>query len=250
MKTEEKEWYVKTFGRDYLKIYGHRNEQEAKQHVQFALAAMELQPGQKVLDLGCGYGRHAMELARHRFLVIGLDLSQELLKIAKQNACGQKLGIRFIRQDMRHIPFTGFFDAVFSFFTSFGYFDLDEENGKVIRAVSKALKINGQFFLDYLNVHYALDNMVSQDTKAMQDYSVVQKRSFDKHNFRIKKKILLNTTGTSREYTESVRAYGMAEIGSFFADAGLICTAVYGDYDGSTYSQQSKRLIMVGKKEL
>ena len=65
---------------------------------------------------------------------------------------------------------------------------------------------------------------------------------------RIEKKIFIHEPESTREYIESVRAYGVVEIGSFFAEAGLDCIAVYGSYTGESYSPKSPRLIMIGQK--
>ena len=242
-------WYKRSFGKDYLRIYSHRDQQEAKTHVDFATKVLNIKADQHVLDLGCGYGRHSLELAKKNIHVTGIDLSEHLLKIARENALKQKLDIHFLNNDMRDIPFTNKFDAVLSLFTSFGYFDSDEENGKVIKSAARSLKQHGLFFLDYLNIAYTLSTLVPRDSKEKDGFRLVQERSFNKQTFRIEKKISIRTEDETREYNESVRAYGIAEIGSFFGDAGLICTAVYGDYDGSAFSQNSPRLIMVGLKE-
>jgi SAM-dependent methyltransferase len=242
-------WYRKSFGQDYLRIYSHRDEQEAVRQCNFAVAALGLGPGDRVLDLGCGYGRHALLLAKSGLQVTGLDLSEQLLSIARENSAKLGLNINYILGDMRNIPYQDHFDAVLSFFTSFGYFDDEEENGQVIKSASTALKQSGNLFLDYLNIHHVLENMVAADKVEKDGYTLEQQRNFDPESFRINKKILISAPDGTREYIESVRAYGLAEIGSFFADAGLICTAVFGDYDGSAYRRSSKRLIVIGQNE-
>ena len=121
-------WYKKTFGHDYLKIYSNRNESEAKKIIKFAVQVLNLHPGQKVLDLACGYGRNAVECAKDRLKVFGLDLSPELLSLAQRKGSENGYKIPFVRGDMRDIPFYDRFDAVLSLFTSFGYFESDVEN--------------------------------------------------------------------------------------------------------------------------
>lgn len=241
-------WYRKVFGEDYLKIYPHRNGPEASLHVDFAIEKLHLLSGQRVLDLGCGNGRHSIRLAEKGLRVVGLDLSNFLLRLAENSARTKNLPVHFIRGDMRQIPFPPVFDAVCSFFTSFGYFDAEEENSKVIQSVASTLVPGGLFFLDFFNVQYTLSHLVRQDSSEKNGIRLVQRRKFNERTFRIEKKIVIHESDRSREYRESVRAYGGAEIGSLFADAGLTCIATYGDYDGTPFNQNSPRLIMIGRK--
>jgi len=242
-------WYKKAFGEDYLKIYSHRTRSEAKRHVRFAEKALQLEHGARLLDLGGGYGRHAMEMARRGMVVTCYDLSSVLLELGTGHARRSSLNVQFIRGDMRHLPFKGVFDAVTSFFTSFGYFENDSSNERVIVEAAKILKPGGLFFLDYLNIRSTLASLKSRDSMRRQGLLVHQERSFDERSFRLEKKITVHDADSTRSYLESVRAYGIVEIGHFFSEAGLKCTAVYGDYDGSSFTAGSARLIMIGRKE-
>ncbi|MBN2411282.1 class I SAM-dependent methyltransferase [candidate division KSB1 bacterium] len=241
-------WYKKAFGHDYLKIYSNRNESEAKQIIKFAVQVLNLQPGQKVLDLACGYGRNSVECAKYKLDVFGLDLSPELLSLAQRKGMENGYHIPVVRGDMRELPFCGSFDAVLSLFTSFGYFDSDVENEKVIRAAARVLKPGGLFLFDYLNIIQALPNMTIRDSRVKDNIRVVQERFYNKETNRIEKKISVHEDGDIREYVESVRAYHLIELLHFFENSGLNCTAVFGDYDIHPFTQHSPRLILIGQK--
>ena len=243
------DWYQKAFGEDYLRVYAHRNSKEAKQLVDFIYNALELKKGQKVLDLGSGYGRNAIELAHKKVQVYCLDLSPVLIKMAKELASDKNYNLHYIRADMRHIPIKESFNVIVSLFTSFGYFEKESENLMVLENVNYALKPKGLFLLDYLNVKYTLFNLVPKDFRKESGFNVVQERHFDGQNERIKKKITINGNSGVREYNESVRAYGIIELATMFAEVGLKCIASYGDYCGSPYTPDSPRLIMIGQKE-
>lgn len=242
-------WYKKAFGEDYMQIYAHRDKQEAQIHVNFAAKVLNLIPGKSVLDLGCGYGRHTVEMATLGLAVYCIDLSDFLIKKAKILSSHYNNSVYPLRGDMRFIPFKRHFDAVLSFFTSFGYFEKEEDNERVVLQVSQVLQTGGYFFLDYLNLPHALATLVSRDRRKVDDKIVTQKRRFNKATFRIEKDISIRTVNEVREYHESVRAFSFIELGSFFHEAGLKCIATYGNYDGSKYSKNSPRLLMIGQKE-
>lgn len=243
------DWYQKAFGEDYLKVYSHRNAEEARQLVHFISKSLKIKPGQKILDLGSGYGRNAIELAKKRAKVFCLDLSPVLIRMARELAEEQQLDLQFIQSDMRFIPAREKFDIVVSLFTSFGYFEKESDNLLVLKNVVQALKSRGTFLLDYLNVKHTLFNLVPKDQKSGSGFHIIQERRFDGINERINKRITINGEEGEREYVESVRAYGVAEIATLFAEAGLKCVQTFGDYDGNPYHPDSPRLIMIGQKD-
>ncbi len=242
-------WYKHWFGEDYLKVYPHRNEEEARLHVEFLLRNVALRPGQRILDLGCGNGRHAIELARRGMRVVCLDLSAALLQHARDRAAAAGLSFPMVRSDMRHLPFRRVFDAVLSFFTSFGYFESDEENFAVIQSVAAVLKPGGLFVLDYLNEEWTLQHLVPRDERRHNGVVVVQERHFDPERHRLEKKIVLHEAGEVHEYLESVRVYNHEEMLGMLRRSGLRPTQAFGDWDGSDYGDEAPRMILISQKE-
>jgi SAM-dependent methyltransferase len=241
------DWYEKWFGKEYILVYPHRNESEAKQQVDFLLNHISISKNAKILDLCCGNGRHAIELKKLGYDVLGVDLSSELLDIARSKASESNLDLKLYRCDMREIPYENEFDLVVQFFTSFGYFDTDAENQKVLFAISKALKENGQFMIDYMNPDYVMDNLVEKDEKQVSDdIKLIQERWVE--NSRVNKKITMIKNGETSFYNESVRMYSLQEIKCMLNQAGLMLNKTYGNFDGSEYNKDSMRMILIGSK--
>jgi SAM-dependent methyltransferase len=88
--------------------------------VAFVVKALGLQRGTRVLDVPCGFGRHARLLARRGMVVVGVDLSSAMIAEARRS--GPQPGLSFVRADMRRLTYQGEFDAVLNLYTSFGYF--------------------------------------------------------------------------------------------------------------------------------
>ena len=108
-----KPWFVDLFDEDYLRTLPFLTPQATQAEAEFVIDTMSLTPGAQVLDVGCGYGRHAMELAARGFHVVGLDLSTPLLVRGGEEAHRRGLTINFIRGDMRELDFENQFDAAY-----------------------------------------------------------------------------------------------------------------------------------------
>ena len=137
-------WYTEFFNEDYPRIYSERLSQDAtERETAFAVRALGLREGDRVLDLACGHGRHAVALARRGMVVTGQDLNEGYLQMTQEDAARAGVEIETVHSDMRDIPFTDEFDAVINMFTAFGYFDSEDEDLRVLQAVAKALR-NGR----------------------------------------------------------------------------------------------------------
>lgn len=241
-------WYEQWFGEDYLTVYAHRDEEEARAQVDFAERVLNPPKGGRILDLCCGNGRHAVELSRRGYRVTGLDLSPVLLEAACERARDQKVEVEFVRCDMRQIPGEETFDAVVNFFTSFGYFDRDEENAAVLRGIARALVPEGGFLLDYLNRDYVVRHFVGRDEQEREGMRVIQERRIDPVESRVHKRLTLIKGDQQTVYSESVRMYVYPEMARMIADAGLRIERVYGNHEGDPLTIDSPRMILVGRR--
>jgi SAM-dependent methyltransferase len=230
----------------YHRLYAHRNDDEAAGFID-ALTA-RLQPGAsaRMLDLGCGTGRHARQLASKGYDVTGIDLSATSLAMATRTA-GPRL--KFRRQDMR-LPFgRGTFDYVFNFFTSFGYFDAPGDHQAVVRNIAAALKDGGRLVLDYLNVPYA-DARLTPREDAVFDWATCRiTRTVERGCFVKRVVVDDGTPGPPAQYVERVARFTLADFERLFRRHGLTIEEVFGTYALGPYdAHTSPRLILVARK--
>ncbi|MBI4370341.1 MAG: class I SAM-dependent methyltransferase [Elusimicrobia bacterium] len=122
--------------------------QKTREQTQFLLKTLRLPEGATILDLACGAGRHAINLAQQGYQVTGVDISPIYLSRARRAAEKAGLLINWLRQDMRRMAFNAKFDAVINLFTSFGYFPKTGDDLLVLRRVHQALKPSGLFLVD------------------------------------------------------------------------------------------------------
>ena len=243
MTTWFKDWFNSPY---YHKLYAHRDDTEAGNFINKLLD--HLKPGLNctMLDVGCGKGRHSIELASKGYDVTGIDLSEESIFVASQYANER---LHFFVHDMR-LPFrSNYFDFAFSFFTSFGYFKSQQENDDSIKTIAESLKENGVFVMDYLNVRYAEDHFASGGVKQIEDVKYTITKWHDETHFY--KKIMVEDAKNNQplEFTEKVAKFSLADFTEMLRRQGLTIKEVMGDYSLNTYDAlASPRLIIVAGK--
>lgn len=239
-------WYKDWFGQDYLDLYAHRDRDEAERHLRFVedrFGPGEGEPMPRaVLDLACGAGRHTEALRRHGYRALGIDLSLTLL--------AQPPRLPRVGGDMRHLPFADrTFDWVLNFFTSFGYFEGERENFRVLAEIERVLTPGGRFMVDFFNLDRVLATLTPRDVREEGDRRVEMERWFDGETRRLNKRIRVSAPGRpTRTFLESVRGYRLPEVEMGLSWAGLELTDTFGDFCGEPFEPDSERLILVGRK--
>jgi len=233
-------WYQEWFGEEYLELYAHRDEHEARRQVAFFREHVGSVDG-LILDLACGTGRHLVELNEMGYDAAGCDLSFTLLR----TGIDEHGSLPVARADMRALPFCNdSFGGLVNFFTSFGYFATEDENLQVVREMARVLRPGAVFLFDYLNVDRELEKLVERETIETPSGPVQIERWFDPRDRSFNKRI---TIGQKR-YLERVRGYDLDEISTMFTSSGLSIRQAFGDFDGAPFNAPSPRLILVGSR--
>jgi len=202
-------WFAEWFDSKYYHIlYQHRDYAEAQLFMDNLVAHLDVPPHATIWDLACGKGRHSIYLAEKGFDVTGTDLSVQSITAAREF---EHTHLSFFQHDMRDGFRINYFDYVFNLFTSFGYFDNDKDDLKVLKNIAKSLKNKGVFVMDFLNVHHVTANLVPKE----------------------------------HQHQEKVRAFTRDELTHLFTKAGLAVNKIFGDYQLNEFDQrQSPRLIL------
>jgi SAM-dependent methyltransferase len=239
------EWFEQWFGEEYHALYPHRDDEDARRAVALIRSVISWRPGDRILDLACGPGRHAAELERLGAHVIGFDLSRAMLRRARE-----RTNARLVRGDMRALPFRdGSFTLAVNLFTSFGYFLDDDEHRLVVRQVAAALVPGGHFVLDYLNAEQVRRTVqLSEQTQGPTERRSGPRvrRSIGADGRFVIKEIELR--GRARSFQERVRLYGADELAALCTDAGLRVVAQFGDYDAGAPGPNAPRVILVAAR--
>ncbi|UFH35274.1 class I SAM-dependent methyltransferase [Flavobacterium acetivorans] len=236
-------WFSSWFDTPYYHIlYKDRNYREAQVFMDNLTHYLNLPEKAKVLDLACGKGRHAIYLNQLGFDVIGADLSENSITEASKNA---NEALHFKVHDMRE-AFEEKYDAIFNLFTSFGYFENDEDNLKTLKAIKESLSEYGFAVIDFMNVHQVLDTLVPEEIKTVDGIDFHLKRYLkDGH---IYKEIDFEDKGQKFHYTEKVKALTLEDFESLMEEAGIYLLDIFGDYKLKKFHKtESERLILIFK---
>jgi SAM-dependent methyltransferase len=236
-------WYTSWFDTPYYHIlYKDRNYREAQVFMDNLTHYLNLPEKAKVLDLACGKGRHSIYLNQLGFDVLGADLSENSIAEASKNT---NETLHFKVHDMRE-PFEEKFDAIFNLFTSFGYFENDEDNLTTLKAIKESLSEYGFAVIDFMNVAQVLETLVPEETKTVEGIDFHIKRYLkDGH---IYKEIDFEDKGQKFHFTEKVKALTLKDFEELMEEAGIYLLDIFGDYKLKKFHKtESERLIMIFK---
>jgi SAM-dependent methyltransferase len=243
-------WFQVWFNSPYYhKLYFQRDEKTAETYAGFVKRLLErLNPpaGSLLIDLACGRGTHAQLASSLGLDVTGVDLAPESIAAAKELEHDK---LHFYQHDLR-LPFwINYFNYALSLFSSFGYFRTEHEHYNAIRTVSQSLKPGGILVLDYLNVHYAEDNLVHKQSIEIAGVNFFITKWFDETHFY--KKILIEDEALAEplEYIEKVSKFSLGDFTDMLAFHHLQIQEVFGDYEFGKYDvNKSPRLLMFASK--
>lgn len=242
------EWWKSYFDEEYLSVYSFDEERTAKE-VDFIVRHLRLKPGERVLDLGCGHGRIAIALAHLGMNVVGLDYSEKLLEIARRNAGPKR--IEWIRGDMRVFGLTEPVDAIVCWFTTFGYFEDEDDHLRVLKCCAGSLRPGGRLLIETVNRDWAVANLEPRRWTQAPDRLVLEENIFDHGTSRwTTRRVVIGADGARRESLLSVRLFALHELCRLFRQAGLRLTESLAGVDEPQPYQgaRSRRLCVIGVK--
>jgi SAM-dependent methyltransferase len=221
LKRSLKPWFEEIFDEDYLRTLPFMTAQQTLRETAFIKEALSPPAEGEVLDIACGYGRHAIELGQRGYRVTGLDLSLPLLIRAADEAQRRSLSVNFVHADMREMAYDSQFDAAYCVLTSFGYFD-EETNLRVASSICRAIKPGGRFLVDTINRDYVVSDLPSRTWWEGDGCVVLEEVDFNFHTSRVLiRRSIVFGDGRQVESEISIRVYSLHELGRVLRRAGF-----------------------------
>ncbi len=242
---DNNEWFVSWFNSKYYHIlYADRSDDEAHNFIQRLKNHLSLNPNEKVLDLGCGKGRHSKTLSKFFTALDGIDISKKNIAFAKSNKSKNQ---NFYLSDMRDFKMSNSYGYIFNLFTSFGYFDEISENIKVLENCNQHLKNKGLLIIDFLNAE-----KIKRTINNNQEIKIINNIIFeiDKYisNNYVFKKIKIIDGDSVLNFKEKVQLFELDDFIQMLKKTGFNEISAFGDYQMNSYNSNSDRLILAAKK--
>ena len=250
--TRKKEWFDDdSFWRElYAFMFSEQRIVAADEQVADALALTK--PGGKaVLDLCCGPGRCSIALAKRGFSVTGVDRTKFLLDKARERARAKHVKVEWVQADMRDFVRADAFGLVLSMFTSFGYFDDQREDLKVLRNMLTSLQPGGRCLIEVLGKERLAKILQATSSSVLADGTLMVERHeiFDDWT-RVRNEWLLIKNDKVKRFRFHHTVYSGRELRELMERAGFIEVKLHGSLKGEEYGSDAERLIAIGQKPI
>lgn len=240
MNTKYNNWFDSKY---YHILYKNRNHEEARKFINKIIEHLNLKPKSKVLDAGCGKGRHSIEIEKLGHIVTGIDLSKNSIKFAKQF---ENSNLNFLVHDISK-PLNIEFNLVLNLFTSFGYYEKDKDL-EILLSLERNLDKNGTGVIDFFNIKNVKDNLVKKEQTTIENIKFKIKRKINK--FSVIKEISFEDNSIDYKFKESVNTLSLLDFKNYFNQTNLEIIEIFGDYDLNNFNEiKSPRLIILFKKK-
>ena len=229
-------------------MFSSRRWAVAAEEVDGALSLLAVQPGARLLDLACGVGRHALELARRGFRVTGVDRTRCYLEAAAARAREEGLDIEFVNEDMRTFVRGEGFDAAINLLTSFGYFEDVEDDRRVARNLCQSLRRGGTLLMDLEGREVLARNLCERRWHEDDGVLVLEERKPSSDWGWLRSRHILIDGDQRTEVEFRHRLYSAADLTTLLRQSGFTGVEVYGGLDGVPYDHSARRLVVTARR--
>lgn len=241
MTNNKSEWHLDWFNSPfYHQLYKERDYSEATYFMNNLINHLNIDKDSSILDLACGRGRYSVYLNEIGYRVTGIDISRDNIIKARKT---ESDNLKYMIHDMRY-PLNQKFDLILNLFTSFGYYEKDDDNISVIKSIKSNLNSKGQAVIDFFNIDYVLDNLIKYEEKTVDQTKFVINRYLE--NNLLIKDITIDSNNKQYKFQEKVKAYRVKDFLTMFKECDLEFKEKFGDYNLNSFNKNSSpRLIMV-----
>ncbi len=243
------EWWQSFFDEYFLRCAFPRIKRSSTMRdVRFIQKVLAPKKGARILDVCCGVGRHAIELAKSGYRVTGVDVTGRYLEVAAARARRRGVKLALERRDMRRLGYRSEFDAALLMWTSFGYFENEKDNMKSLRAIHKALRPGGKFIIDLINRDWLIRNFQEYGWMEAGKGFVLERRQFDPARSRMHSDWVYVGKNEVERKEIDLRVYSLHELVEMLGQAGFGVVAMFGDKDNVMPTPEHRMLSLLACK--
>lgn len=205
-------------------------ERTAKE-IDFILSITEIEPGGRILDIGCGAGRHSIELARRGYDVLGIDPSEVMIAAAKEKAAEEMVNLEFRQLRGEDLNFDGEFDLVICLFTTLGQVNDQQDNHQLLFNSFRALESGGHLIVELQQPGWVEAHIKTEERLGSGDSYVDVQRNYDKSQKLVTEIFTRISPKGQQVYMLRYRLFNQDEIKQLLGNAGFSEIKVYGGYE-------------------
>lgn len=214
----------------------------------FVLSQLGLSPGARILDVGCGAGRHSIELARRGYRVVGIDPAPAMIEAARARA-----GAAGISPDFRQVSGESFvaereFDATLCLFTTLGQISDGGDNSRLVERVYDALRPGGTFVVEVPQRDPTVRNLKPTERFGGKERYTLVTRRFDPDRNSVTEVFQVVSPEETQRYVLRYRLFSRDELAGLLRGAGFLLLASYGDYEGAPLGPDSSVMLLIARK--
>lgn len=243
--------YKTYFGAEYLTTgkSAQLTTERTRNEIDRLVKLLNLSGSERILDIGCGWGRHVLELTRRGYDVTGIDQSETMIAKALELMNAEGLKAEFIVQEMEEIDFADRFDLGIAMFGSFGYSLNDDVHLMILTNLHRALRKGGRLCLEQWNRDRYIQLDGQRQSHEHHGTIIVEDHVFDEAAGRMNILRRYISGEDSREFKVSFRLFAIEELRCLLTAAGFGRIDVYGDLDGRVMQDDLPRIVVVTAKE-
>ena len=241
------QWYKKIWTLDIQDLSW---VEQTAHEVDFVVKALKLQGKERILDLGCGFGRHALELSRRGHPVVGVDITADYIDEACKRAGEEHLGAEFICADLRDVSFHEEFDVVLNLADgAIGYLETEKENLGTFDLIASALKPGGKHLMGVCNAAHAAKHFPTRHwemgSRAISLADFEWEAETSRMIYRGYTLKYGETLAKPEATTSWIRLYTLGECRAIIEARGMKVLQAYGDYDMDTPASEDQLALLV-----
>ena len=227
--------------------FGPRMWERVPGEVDQMLALLDLPEGAALLDLCCGEGRHSLELARRGFRVTGVDRTRVYLNEARRRSAEEGIAVEWIEADAREFRREGAFDAAINMFTSFGYFEDEADDRRVVDNLRASVREGGKLLMEMIGKEKLARIFTPRDWHEVDGVLMLCERWMEDDWTMAHNREIFIDGDRRAEFSWRHRIYSAAELKALLRAGGFGEVTIFGDLDGAGYDQNAQRLVALGR---
>ena len=214
----------------------------------FLESQLHLPPSARILDVGCGFGRHSIALARRGYAVTGIDPAAAMIAAAQERAKEAAVSVDFRQARGEEFTADAPFDAAICLFTSLGQMGPDGDNSGLVNRVYEALKPGGLFVVEAPQRDTAVSQLRPSDKFGAGERYTAVTRQYNPANQTVTETFRLVPPENPRPYPLRYRLYSRAELETLLNQTGFTIQAAYSDYTGTPLTANAATMVLIGEK--